>query len=398
MKSFDVLIVGSGHAGSQAAISLRQLKYEGSIGVLGEEAVLPYERPPLSKDYLSGEKSFDRILIRSEDYWADQKISMLLSRRVNEIAPEKHIIRTVSGESVGYGNLIWATGGAARRLDCAGSDLAGIHYIRHIQDADRLLSELPRARRIVVIGGGYVGLEAAASLRKLGKDVVLVEAMTRTLARSTCETVSRFVETQHRLHGVDVRLGVGVAAIEGRLGRVTAVHLLDGTCVDADLVIAGIGIVPAVEVLAAAGAKVTNGVEVDAQCKTSLPNVFAIGDCAVHKNRYADDAMIRLESVQNALDQSHVVAMTLVNQAACYESLPWFWSNQYDIKLQTAGLSIGYDRTEIRGDVSASSFAVDYYKGDRHIATDCINSPKDFVVARKKLAEQFKEDKETIAS
>jgi len=398
VKYFDILIVGSGHAGSQAAISLRQLKYEGSIGVLGEEAVLPYERPPLSKDYLGGEKSFDRILIRGEDYWVDQKISMLLGRRVNELTPDKHVVRTVSGESFGYGNLIWAAGGAARRLDCTGSDLAGIHYIRHIQDTNRLLSELPRARKVVVIGGGYVGLEAAASLRKMGKDVVLFEATTRTLARSTCETVSRFIETQHRLLGVDVRLGVGVAAIEGKSGHVVAVRLLDGTCVDADLVIAGIGIVPAVEVLAAAGAKVANGVEVDEQCKTSLPNVFAIGDCALHKNRYADGASIRLESVQNALDQAHVVAKTLVNQSARYESLPWFWSNQYDIKLQTAGLSIGYDRTEIRGDVSASSFAVDYYKGDRHIATDCINSPRDFVVARKKLTEQFESRKELIIS
>jgi 3-phenylpropionate/trans-cinnamate dioxygenase ferredoxin reductase component len=391
MNHFDILIVGSGHAGSQAAICLRQLKYEGSIGVIGEEADLPYERPPLSKDYLSGEKSFDRILIRSEDYWAEQRIGMLLGRRVGELIPEQHIVRTVSGESFGYGNLIWAAGGVARRLDCDGANLAGIHYIRHVGDADGLLKELPGVRRIVVIGGGYVGLEAAASLRKMGKDVVLVEAAARTLARSTCETVSRFVEAQHRLHGVQIRLGVGVARIEGRSGRVASVHLLDGTSIDADLVVVGIGIVPAVEVLAAAGAKVTNGVEVDEQCRTSVPNVFAIGDCAFHKNRYADDAMVRLESVQNALDQAHVVARTLVAQAAGYDSLPWFWSNQYDIRLQTAGLSIGYDRTEIRGDISTSSFAVDYYKGDRLIATDCINSPKDFVAARKKLAEQFKE-------
>ncbi|WP_278497200.1 FAD-dependent oxidoreductase [Paraburkholderia fungorum] len=191
MKYFDILIVGSGHAGSQAAISLRQLKYEGSIGVLGEEAVLPYERPPLSKDYLGGEKSFDRILIRGEDYWVDQKISMLLGRRVNELTPDKHVVRTVSGESFGYGNLIWAAGGAARRLDCTGSDLAGIHYIRHIQDTNRLLSELPRARKVVVIGGGYVGLEAAASLRKMGKDVVLFEATTRTLRQASDTTATR---------------------------------------------------------------------------------------------------------------------------------------------------------------------------------------------------------------
>lgn len=389
MNHFNVLIVGAGHAGSQAAIALRQLKFEGTIGVIGDEHELPYERPPLSKDYLQGDKSFDRILIRPAQFWVDQQVAVLTGRRVTQVLPAEHVAVTANGERYSYDSLIWATGGAPRHLACPGHELAGIHYIRNRSDVDHLLSELPQARRIVVIGGGYIGLEAAASLRKMGKDVVVLESLDRVLARVACETLSRFIEGEHRDHGVDVRLGVVVDKLEAVGQRVGAVCLADGSRIEADLVIAGIGIVPAVQALIEAGADGANGVAVDGQCRTSLPDVFAIGDCACHANRFAGHQKVRLESVQNAVDQANVVAKTLVNQEACYESPPWFWSNQYDLKLQTAGLSLGYDEITVRGDLSARSFSIDYFKDGRLIAVDCVNAPRDYVAARKTLTEQF---------
>lgn len=389
MTHFNILIVGAGHAGSQVAIALRQLGFEGSIGIIGEESDLPYERPPLSKDYLQGEKSFDRIMIRPDRFWTEQRIRILTGLRVTRVLPDEHAVLTEDGERHGYDHLIWATGGAPRRLSCSGGELEGVHYIRSREDVDCLLSELPRTQRVVVIGGGYIGLEAAASLRKMGKQVVLLEALERVLARVAGEALSRFVEDEHREHGVDLRLGVAVRQLEAAGTRVAGVTLSDGTCIQADLVIVGIGIVPAVQALLEAGAKGGNGVDVDGQCRTSLADVFAIGDCACHHNRFADDASVRLESVQNAVDQANVVARTLMNQEARYESLPWFWSNQYDLKLQTAGLALGYDRTGVRGEPSSRSFSIEYFKGDRLIAVDCVNAPRDYVAARKKLTEQF---------
>lgn len=389
MTKFNVLIVGAGQAGSQAAIMLRQLKFEGSIGIIGDEQDLPYERPPLSKDYLQGEKDFDRILSRSAQFWEQQQIQILTGRRVTQVLPSEHAVLTGDGERHDYDYLIWAAGGATRRLSCPGSELDGVHYIRNREGVDYLLNELPQAQRVVVIGGGYIGLEAAASLRKIGKDVVLLESQDRVLARVACETLSRFIETEHRNQGVDVRLNVGVQQLESTGSRVEAVQLNDGTCIPADLVIVGIGIVPAVQPLFDAGAEGNNGVAVDNQCRTSLPDVFAIGDCACHPNRFADSANVRLESVQNAVDQANVVAKVLMNQEARYESLPWFWSNQYDLKLQTAGLALGYDSTSVRGDVPARSFSIDYFKEGRLIAVDCINASRDYVAARKQLTEQF---------
>ena len=241
-------------------------------------------------------------------------------------------------------------------------------------DADRMMAELPGVTDAVVIGGGYIGLEAAAVLAKFGKKVVLLEALDRVLARVAGPDLSRFYEAEHRAHGVDVRLGVAVDCIVGEDGRATGVRLADGSVIPAQLVIVGIGIIPAVEPLLAAGAVGGNGVAVDAQCRTSLPDIFAIGDCALHANGFADDADIRLESVQNANDQANVVARTIAGQDAAYHAVPWFWSNQYDLKLQTVGLSIGHDATVLRGDPAARSFSIIYLKAGRVIALDCVNS------------------------
>lgn len=379
---YDVLIVGGGHAGAQAAVVLRQRKFEGSIAIVGEEPDAPYERPPLSKDYLAGEKSFERILIRPEAFWGDRNIDLLLGRRIVSVDPVGRTVASQDRAQLAYGTLIWATGGSPRRLSCSGHDLRGVHGVRTRADVDCMLAELGSVIQVVVVGGGYIGLEAAAALTKLGKPVTVLEAQDRVLARVAGEPLSRFYEAEHRAHGVTIRLGVTVDCIEARDGAVCGVRLDSGERLPCEMVIVGIGIVPAVEPLLAAGAEGGNGVFVDTHCRTTLPNVYAIGDCAAHRNPYADDAVIRLESVQNANDQAVVVAKNLTGQAEEYVSVPWFWSNQYDLKLQTVGLSAGYDRIIVRGMPDNRSFTLIYVKSDRIIAFDCVNATKDYVQGR----------------
>ncbi len=378
---FEVLIVGGGHGGAQVAVMLRTQKFEGSIAIVGDEPELPYERPPLSKEYFAGEKEFERIQLRPARYWDERDVTMLLGKRVVSVDPAAHTVTTDGGETIGYGKLVWAAGGAPRMLPIPGGDLPGVQGVRTRADADAMKAASETARQIVVIGGGYIGLEAAAVLTKAGKQVVLLEAQDRVLARVAGEALSRFYEKEHREHGVDLRLGVCVEAIEGE-AHVTGVRLSDGEVIPADLVIVGIGIVPAVEPLLAAGAEGGNGVLVDRHCKTSLPDIYAIGDCAAHENPFAEGAVIRLESVQNANDQANVVARGICGDAAPYHAIPWFWSNQYDLKLQTAGLSTGHDRAVLRGDPATRSFSVVYLKQGRVIAIDCVNATKDYVQGR----------------
>jgi len=379
---YNVLIVGAGHAGAQAAIALRQRKFAGSIAIVGEEAELPYERPPLSKDYLSGEKTFERIMIRPPAFWIEREVSILVGQRVAKVDPAAHKAALSDGIAIDYDKMIWAAGGRPRRLACAGHDLIGVHTVRTRADVDRLRNELPTTERVVVVGGGYIGLEAAAVLTKLGKQVTVVEALDRVLARVAGELLSRFYETEHRAHGVDVRLNSSVECIEEHDGCVSGVRLTNGEVLPAQMVIVGIGIAPAVEPLLAAGAAGGNGVAVDEACRTSLPDIYAIGDCAAHDNDFADGASIRLESVQNANDQALVVAKAITGEAEPYHAVPWFWSNQYDLRLQTVGLSIGYDATILRGDIAARSFSIVYLKAGRVIALDCVNATKDYVQGR----------------
>jgi 3-phenylpropionate/trans-cinnamate dioxygenase ferredoxin reductase subunit len=383
MKSYDVAIVGAGHGGAQAAIMLRQLKFEGSVALIGDEPEPPYERPPLSKEYLSGEKAFERTLIRPASFWPERDVDLLLGRRVTAVDPAGHRLTFADGEQLGYGKLIWATGGAPRRLSCAGHDLKGLHTVRTKADVDAMLGELEGTARVVVIGGGYIGLEAAAVLSKFGKQVVLLEALDRVLARVAGEQLSRFYEAEHRAHGVDVRLGEMVDCIEGEDGRVTHVRLATGERIPADMVVVGIGIVPAVEPLLAAGAAGGNGVDVDAHCRTSLDDVYAIGDCAAHANGFAEGARIRLESVQNANGQAATAVKAMLGDAQPYRETPWFWSNQFDLKLQTVGLSTGFDATVLRGDPATRSFSVVYLRQGKVVALDCVNLAKDYVQGRK---------------
>ena len=305
METRDVIIVGSGHGGAQAAIALRQNGFEGSVLMVSRDSELPYERPPLSKEYLSGDKPFERILIRPEQFWSDKNIELRLGTEVVAIDPAMHEVALGDGESIGYSKLIWAAGGAPRALTCSGADLKGVHAVRTRSDVDTLMQELgDGAKKAVVVGGGYIGLEAAAVLRKLDCEVTLLEAQPRVLARVAGEELSAFYQAEHRAHGVDLRLETMVDCLEGEDGRVARVRLHDGSAIDADLVIVGIGIVPSVEPLAKAGAVCSNGVDVDGSCRTSLEDVFAIGDCAAHRSRWAQDAVLRIESVQNANDMA----------------------------------------------------------------------------------------------
>jgi 3-phenylpropionate/trans-cinnamate dioxygenase ferredoxin reductase subunit len=380
---YDVLIVGAGHAGAQAAIALRQLGYAGSMALVGSERELPYERPPLSKEYLAGEKPWERMLIRPERFWPERGIDLLPGRTVIAVDAERREVKCETGELFGYGELIWAAGGRPRQLSCAGFALAGVHSVRDRGDVDRMTAELPGTRRVAVIGGGYIGLEAAAVLTKLGKQVVVLEAQDRVLARVAGEPLSRFYEAEHRARGVEVRLGVTVECIESREERACGVRLADGAVLPCEMVVVGIGIVPAVAPLIAAGAAGTDGVDVDPLCRTSLPGIYAVGDCAAHENRFAGGARIRLESVQNANDQATTAARAIAGQPLPYDAVPWFWSNQYDLRLQTVGLSIGHDAAVLRGDPAARSFSLIYLREGRVIALDCVNATRDYAQGRR---------------
>ncbi|NML95304.1 NAD(P)/FAD-dependent oxidoreductase [Novosphingobium olei] len=384
MDKADVVIVGAGHGGAQAAIALRQNGFEGSILVLGREPELPYERPPLSKEYLARDKTFDRILIRPAQFWEDKKVTMALGREVTKVDAVAKVLTLADGSSVEYGSLIWAAGGDPRRLSCAGADLAGVHAVRTRADVDTLMGQLDAgAKTAVVIGGGYIGLEAAAVLTKFGVHVTLLEALPRVLARVAGEALSTFYQDEHRAHGVDLRTEVAVDCIEGDGAQVTGVKLADGSVLPAEIVIVGIGIIPSVGPLLSAGAAGGNGVDIDEYCRTSLPDVYAIGDCAAHANDFADGAVIRLESVQNANDQGTTAAKAICGNPVPYKATPWFWSNQYDLRLQTVGLSTGHDATVLRGDPATRSFSVIYLKGGKVIALDCVNMVKDYVQGKK---------------
>ena len=398
MDHADVVIVGAGHGGAQAALALRQQGFVGSIVMIGREPEPPYERPPLSKEYLAREKPFERLYIRPPQLWADKQVTLRLSTSVTALDPASHSVTLDDGTTLGYGSLIWATGGDPRRLACEGAHLSGVHAIRTRADVDHLIAEIDAgARRVVVVGGGYIGLEAAAVLTKLGLTVTLLEALPRVLARVAGEELSAFYEAEHRAHGVDLRTEVTVACIEGHDSKVTGVRLADGQVLPCEIVIVGIGIVPAIGPLIAAGAAGGNGADVDEFCRTSIPDVFAIGDCAAHSSSFADGAVIRLESVQNANDMATCAARAIMGEPQPYQATPWFWSNQYDLRLQTVGLSSGYDTTVVRGDPAARSFSVVYLKGGRVIALDCVNMVKDYVQGRKLVENRSTPEVERLA-
>ena len=394
----DVLIVGTGHGGAGTAIALRKLGFEGSILLLGKEPDLPYERPPLTKDYLAGDKPLERILLRPAAFWGDHHIQLRPASEVVAIDPDAKLVTLSDGATLAFRTLVWAAGGRPRRLTCDGADLGGVHSVRDRSDVDRLRSELAAgARRVVVVGGGYIGLEAAAVLTGLGAEVIVLEALDRVLARVAGEPLSRYFEGLHRAHGVDIRLGVQVACVEGQDGRVTGVRLADGERLDADMVIVGIGIEPAMPPYPTAAASGGNGVSVDSQCRTAFPDIYAVGDCAAHFNRFAGGARIRLESVQNATDMALTAARAITGAGEDYEMVPWFWSTQYDARLQTVGFNLGFDQTIVRGDPDDGAFSIIYLRDGTVIALDCVNSTRDYVQGRKLVEAASRPDPDRLA-
>ena len=399
MSFADVLIVGGGHGGAQAALALRQRGFEGRVTMVTREAFPPYERPPLSKDYLAGDKPFEKILIRPEGFWSERNIEIRTGNAVVAIDPKARSVELGDGTRLEYHSLIWAAGGDPRRLPCPGADLNGVHSIRTRGDADRIRAQIDGGvKRVAVIGGGYIGLEAAAVFRKMGLPVTVIERMDRVLNRVAGPELSSFYEAEHRRQGVELMLDHTVEALVGDdNGQVRAISLADGSEVEADLVIVGIGIVPAVGPLLAAGAAGTNGVDVDDFCRTSLDDTYAIGDCAAHSNPYADNRVIRLESVQNATDMANTVARHLTGERERYNTVPWFWSNQYDLRLQTVGFSSEDDDCVVRGDPDSRSFSVVYLREGRVAALDCVNATRDYAQGRRLIEARCVPDVDALA-
>ena len=375
----DVLIVGGGHAGGQAAANLRRAGFQGTIGIVGKEAHQPYDRTALSKDYFSGKKAFERLQLKPATFWADQRVTFHHGQEVAAVEPLTRRLATFDGAIFRYGKLIWAAGADPRPLTCQGAGYGGVHTIRNRSDVDRILAEMDGVEKVVIVGGGYIGLEAAAVLRQMGRQVTLLEAQHRLLGRVAGPTLSSFYASKHAENGVDVQLDAQVSALRGSDGRVSSVVLADGRELDADLVIVGIGVVPAVTPLANAGADCPNGVMVDDQCRTSLDDIYAIGDCALHLNAHAPGSAIRLESVQNANDMARIATQSILGQPVDEREVPWFWSNQYDVRLQTIGLLNGFDEEIVRGDPASGSFSVIYRQQGRVKALDCVNATKDYV-------------------
>ena len=376
-----VVAIGAGQAGAALAARLRSGGHAGPITLIGEEPVLPYQRPPLSKGYLLGEMGTDRLTLRSADFYAEQDIALRLGAPVSAIDPKARTV-TLGTETIRYDDLVLTTGSVPRRLPAAiGGDLAGVYTVRTIADVDAERAEFSPGRRLVIVGGGYIGLEAAAVAAKLGLDVTVLEMAPRILQRVAAPETSDYFRALHTAHGVKILESTGLERLLGEAGHVTAARLTDGRELPADFVIAGIGILPATQLAEAAGLVIENGIRTNSHGRTSDPHIWAAGDCASfpwHGGR------LRLESVQNAIDQADLVADNILGADKDYVPMPWFWSDQYDCKLQIAGLNTGYDRIVTRGpDDAAVSFW--YFKGDRLLAVDAMNDSRAYMVGKRLL-------------
>lgn len=379
------VIIGAGQAGLQAAIELRAAGYDRPVTLIGEEDALPYHRPPLSKAYLTGEKSADALLMRGEAFYAEQAITLALGTIVVDLDRQRRVVTTADGRVFPYDHAVLATGAAARPLSCAGRGLDGVQVLRSRFDAEALRARLAGASALVVIGGGFIGLEVAASARKLGLAVTVLEMQDRLMARAVGPGISAFFAQAHRARGVDLRLGEGPPEIVGEGGRVTAVRLASGMLVPCQVVVGGVGVTPNVTLAEAAGLAVSNGIVVDARQRTSDEAVFALGDCASFPHP-SGEGRLRLESVQNAVDQARIVASAIMGRSDTYAAVPWFWSDQYDLKLQMVGLSHGHTHVVERGDRETGRFSAFYFRDGRLIAIDSVNRPADHMRGRRLLA------------
>ena len=377
-----IVIIGGGQAGAQACASLRQWGYEGSITLIGDELSLPYQRPPLSKAFLKGEMSEERLFFKPQPWYEDNNVTVHLGMSAKSIDRAAQEVVLEDGGTAPYDALIIATGSRPRPLPLEGADLEGVLELRTIEDVERLRPKMIAGTKLVIVGAGYIGLEAAAVARQLELDVTVLEMADRVLARVTSPVISEFYETQHRAEGVDIKTGARLSALVGENGKVSGARLEDGSVLPAELVLVGIGILPNVELAEEAGIACSNGILVDEDARTNDPRIFAAGDCAarplVHYGRRG-----RLESVHNAIEQGKLAAASILGKDRPKEDCPWFWSDQYDLKLQIAGLNQGYDDVIVRGDPAERKFAAFYLKSGKLIAVDAINSAPEFLVAKK---------------
>jgi len=394
----QIVIAGGGQAAVQAVDTLRRKGFAGELTVVGDEPWLPYQRPPLSKKYLAGALERERLLIRPAQFFAERQVHTQLGRRVSEIAPREQHVRLDDGLVLPYDALVLATGSRPRRLPAPGADLAGVHYLRTIADADRIRAECAAGGRMVIIGGGYIGLEVAASARGLGLEVTVLEMAARVMSRVTCAEISAFYEAEHARQGVRIHCNETLRALHGdaRSGRVRAVLTEAGREYPADIVIIGCGVVPADELARAAGLTCENGVVTDVHCRTSDAAIYAAGDCASHLNRQYG-RHLRLESVDNAFEQGTTVALNLLGAATPHDKLPWFWSDQFDLKLVIVGVAQGFDSVILRGSAATRSFSACYLRGGELIAIDTVNQPKDQMAARKLIAAHARPDPDKLA-
>jgi len=388
----DVVVIGGGQAGASLVARLRAKGFEGGITLIGAEPVPPYQRPPLSKAYLLGEMEEERLFLRPRAYYDEQNIELVLNAPVTAVdTVGKTLI--ADGRKIAWDDLVFCTGSTPRRLPAAiGGDLDGVYAVRGIADVDAMQPHFTKGASVLIVGGGYIGLEAAAVASKLGLKVTLVEMAERILQRVAAPETADYFRALHSRHGVDIREGVGLGGLTGRDGKVTGAELTDGSTLAVDFVIAGVGIVPEIELAESAGIEIENGIRTDSTGRTSAPCVWAAGDCASFPYR---GAQLRLESVGNAIDQAEAVADNIMGAGRAYEAKPWFWSDQYDIKLQIAGLNTGYDRVVVRRSGEAVSHW--YYAGGTLLALDAMNDPRAHMVGKRLIEAGKSADPEAVA-
>ena len=390
-----IVIAGAGHAAGQVITTLRQLKFAGQIVLVGDEPWLPYQRPPLSKKFLAGDMAAERLFVKPPSFYDDPSIELRLNSTITAIDRKTRQLQLKDAEPVTFDKLVLALGSRAIKLPVVGADLKGVHYLRSIADVENIRADLETRRRLVVVGAGYIGLEVAAVARQRGLEVTVVEMAERVMSRVVSPEISDFYQIEHANQGVTLRLDTEVTELQGRR-RVKGVVTSSGETLATRFVVIGIGITPNTELATDAGLEVDDGIVVDDHGRTSDPDIFAIGDCTRHPNAIYGRSL-RLESVHNALEQAKTVAHNLCGDAMTYSEVPWFWSDQYDLKLQIAGLSEGYDEVVIRGNPAEKSFACLYLKDRRLIAVDAVNAPKEFVQSKPLIASHAIIDTEKLA-
>jgi 3-phenylpropionate/trans-cinnamate dioxygenase ferredoxin reductase component len=385
LNTQSVIIIGAGQAGFQAAHSLRQGGFAGKITLVGDEPYLPYQRPPLSKAFMLGTQDEEGLLLRQPDFYVQNTIDITIKQRAIAIHRTQKHVQLTDGQQLQYDHLVLATGARVRKLELQGAELDGVFYMRSLDDAKDIKSRMESATNIIVIGGGFIGLEFAAVARKFGKNVTIIEAQSRLMARAVAPIMSEYFAQQHQAHGVNILLNTQIDSIIGHT-KVSGLKLKDGTIILADLVVVGIGVIANDTLAHEAGLTCKNGIVVDECLCTIDPAIYAIGDCVQHHNVFAN-AAIRVESVQNAIDQAKCVANNIMGEKIPYKAVPWFWSDQYDLKLQMVGINTGFDMAVTRGDSATRKFSVFMYKEGQLIGIDCVNRPADHMLGRKLIGQ-----------